>query len=152
MDKRAQDKLIRSPGENGGGQDAQKIFTQELKGSRRTGRPRKIWKEEVERDVQEMFKRCSRDVQVMEVRRWRKLVADREKWKDIVRQAKAHSGMQCQMEEKEEEEEEEEKKRIDTIDYPDEEHLVARNMQKTEINKYKKEKNCASSWLFTRSL
>ena len=26
-------------------------------------------------------------------RRWRELVADRKKWKDIVRQGKAHSGM-----------------------------------------------------------
>ena len=58
-----------------------KIFTQELEGTRRRGRTRKRWKEEVERDLQ-----------VFGVRRWRELVADREKWKDIVRQAKAHSG------------------------------------------------------------
>ena len=59
-----------------------KIFTQELEGTRRRGRPRKGWKEEAERDLQ-----------VLEVRRWRELVADRKKWKDIVRQAKAHSGL-----------------------------------------------------------
>ena len=59
-----------------------KIFTEELEGTRRRGRPRKGWKEEVERDLQ-----------VLEMRRWRELVADRKKWKDIVRQAKAHSGM-----------------------------------------------------------
>ena len=59
-----------------------KIFTQELEGTRRRGRPRKRWKEEVERDLQ-----------VLGVRRWRQLVADRENWKDIVRQAKAHSGL-----------------------------------------------------------
>ena len=29
-----------------------KIFTQELEGTRRRGRPRKRWKEEVERDLQ----------------------------------------------------------------------------------------------------
>ena len=58
-----------------------KIFTQELEGTRR-GRPRKRWKEEVERDVQ-----------VLGERRWRELVADRKKWKDIVRQAKAHTGL-----------------------------------------------------------
>jgi len=29
-----------------------KIFTQELEGSRRRGRPKKGWKEEVERDLQ----------------------------------------------------------------------------------------------------
>ena len=27
------------------------------------------------------------------IRRWRQLVADREKWKDIVGQAKTHSGL-----------------------------------------------------------
>jgi len=59
-----------------------KIFTQELEGTRRRGRPRKRWKEEVERDLQ-----------VLVVRSWRELVADRKKWKEIVRQAKAHSGL-----------------------------------------------------------
>ena len=59
-----------------------KILTQELEGARSRGRPRKGWKEEVERDLQ-----------VLGVRRWRELVADRKKWKDIVRQAKAHSGL-----------------------------------------------------------
>jgi hypothetical protein len=49
---------------------------------RRLDIPRKRWKEEVERDLQ-----------VLGVRRWRELVADRNKWKDIVRQAKAHSGL-----------------------------------------------------------
>ena len=58
------------------------IFTQELVRTRRRGRPRKGWKEEVERDLQ-----------VLGVRRWRELVADRKKWKGIVRQAKAHSGL-----------------------------------------------------------
>jgi len=37
------------------------------------------------------------------VRRWRELVADRKKWRDTVRQAKAHSGLQCQWKEGEEE-------------------------------------------------
>ena len=59
-----------------------KIFAQELEGTRRRGRPRKGWKEEVERDLQ-----------VLGVRRWRELVADRKKWNDIVRQAKAHNGL-----------------------------------------------------------
>jgi len=59
-----------------------KIFTQEMEGTRRRGRPRKEWREEVERDLQ-----------MLEVRRWRELVIDREKWRGIVRQAKAHSGL-----------------------------------------------------------
>jgi len=58
-----------------------KIFTQELEEMKR-GRPRKRWNEEAERDLQ-----------VLGVRRWRELVADRKKWKDTVRQAKAHSGL-----------------------------------------------------------
>ena len=58
------------------------IFTQELEGKRRRGRPRKRWKEEAERDLH-----------VLGVRRWRELVADKKKWKDIARQVKAHSGL-----------------------------------------------------------
>ena len=50
-----------------------KIFTQELEGTRRRGRPRKGWKEEVERDLQ-----------VLGVRGWGELVIDMEKWKGIV--------------------------------------------------------------------
>jgi hypothetical protein len=59
-----------------------KIFIQELEGKRRRGGTRKGWKEEVERDLQ-----------VPGMRRWRELVIDREKWKDIARQVKAHSGL-----------------------------------------------------------
>jgi hypothetical protein len=42
---------------------SKKIPTQELEGTRRRGRPKKGWKEEVERDLQ-----------VLGVRRWRELV------------------------------------------------------------------------------
>jgi len=56
-----------------------KIFTQKLEGTKRRGRPRKGRREEV-------------DLQVLGVRRWRELVTDRTKWRDNVRQAKAHSG------------------------------------------------------------
>jgi len=59
-----------------------KILIQELEETRRRGRPRERWKEEVERDLQ-----------VLGMRTWRELVADRKKWKDIVRQAKSHSGL-----------------------------------------------------------
>ena len=44
-----------------------KIFTQELEGSRRRGRPRKGWKE------------VERGLQVLGVRRWGELVTDRKK-------------------------------------------------------------------------
>jgi len=59
-----------------------KIFTQELEGTRRRGRPRKGWREGVERDFQ-----------VLGVRRWREFVIDWDKWRGIVRQAKAHRGL-----------------------------------------------------------
>jgi len=68
---------------------SKKIFTQELEGTRRRGRPRKRWKEEVERDLL-----------VLDVRRWRELVADRKKWRNILRQVKAHSELQCQLKKK----------------------------------------------------
>jgi hypothetical protein len=58
------------------------IFSQELERPRRRRRPRKRWKEEVERNLQ-----------MLGVRRWRELAIDRKKWQDIVRQAKAHSGL-----------------------------------------------------------
>jgi hypothetical protein len=59
-----------------------KIFTQELEGTRRRGRPRKGWREEVERDLH-----------VLGVRRRRELVIDRDKWRGVVRQAKVYSGL-----------------------------------------------------------
>jgi len=34
-----------------------------------------------------------RDLQMLGVRRWRELLIDRGKWRGIVRQAKAHSGL-----------------------------------------------------------
>jgi hypothetical protein len=59
-----------------------KIFTQELKGTRRRRRPRKGWREEVERDLE-----------VVGVRRWRELVIGIKQWRGIVRPAKSHSGL-----------------------------------------------------------
>jgi hypothetical protein len=58
-----------------------KVFTQEMEETRRRGRPRKRWRE------------VERDLQMLGVRRWRELVIDKEKWRGIVRQAKAHSGL-----------------------------------------------------------
>jgi hypothetical protein len=48
------------------------IFTQKLEGTRRRGRLRKGWREEVEGYLQ-----------VLGVRRWRELVIDMEKWRGI---------------------------------------------------------------------
>jgi hypothetical protein len=74
--------LVGSPGENGGGYDAQKDPHST------TGM------DEMKRKNQEMMERkVERDLQVLGVRRWRELVIDREKLRGIVRQAKAHSGL-----------------------------------------------------------
>jgi hypothetical protein len=51
-----------------------KIFNHELEAMRQTGRPRKRWKEVVERDLQ-----------VLGVRSWRAFATDRKKRQDIVR-------------------------------------------------------------------
>ena len=85
MDKRAKDKLVRSPRDNGGGQDAQKDLHSRTVSDEAKGKTQERMEREVERDLQ-----------VLGVRGWRELVADSKKWKDIVRQAKAHSGLQCQ--------------------------------------------------------
>jgi len=58
-----------------------KIFTQELEGTRRRERPRKRWKEDVERDLQ-----------VLGVRRWRKLVADRKNGRTLFDRPKSTVG------------------------------------------------------------
>jgi hypothetical protein len=84
MDKAAKDKLAGSPGENRGEKDGQKDLHS------RTGRdePKRKTQERMERS-----RKIGRDLQVLGVRRWRELVIDREKWRGIVRQAKAHSGL-----------------------------------------------------------
>ena len=69
-----------------------KIFTQELEGTRRRGRPRKRWKEEVERDLH-----------VLGVRRWRELVADRKKIEGHYSTGQSPQWALVPMEEKEEE-------------------------------------------------
>ena len=60
---------------------SKKIFTQELEGTRRRGRPRKGWKEEAEGDFQ-----------VLGVRRWRELVADRKNWRTLFDRPKPRMG------------------------------------------------------------
>ena len=67
-----------------------KIFTQELEETRR-GRPRKGWKEEVERDLQ-----------VLGVRRWRELVADGKKMEGHFSTGKSPQWAVVPMEEEEE--------------------------------------------------
>jgi hypothetical protein len=58
------------------------IFSQELEGPRRRGRPRKRWKEEVERNLH-----------VLGVRRWRERATDRKNSRILFDRPKAHSGL-----------------------------------------------------------
>jgi len=65
---------------------------------RRIGCPKrsslKNWKgRDEEEDPRKGWREVEGDLQVLGVRRWRELVIDREKWRGIVRQAKAHSGL-----------------------------------------------------------
>ena len=97
MDKRTKDKLVRSPRENGGGWGAPP--KKDLHS--RSGRDEKKGK------TQEKMERGSRKRSSSAGSEKIELVADRKKWKDIVRQAKAYSRLVVPMEEEEEEEEEE---------------------------------------------
>ena len=82
MDKGAEDKLAGSSGENGGGKDAQKDLHS------RTGR------DETKRKTQERMERRSRKRSSSSGSEKMERVGDRqEKWRGIVRQAKAHSGL-----------------------------------------------------------
>jgi len=73
MDEVAKDKLVRSPRERmEEDRMAEKIFTHELEGTRRRGRHRKRWKEEVK-------KRSSS----VGSEKWRELVADRKNGKTL---------------------------------------------------------------------
>ena len=89
MDKSAKDKLVRSCGENGGGQDAQKDLHS------------RIGRDEVKGKTQEGMERGSRKRSSSAGSAKMEKVGDRKKWKDIVRQAKAHGRLQCQWKEEE---------------------------------------------------
>jgi hypothetical protein len=71
------------------------IFIQELEGPRRRGRPRKRWKEEVERGLQ-----------VLGVRRWRQLATDRKKMAGYCWTGQSPQRAVVLMEEEKDEEEE----------------------------------------------
>jgi hypothetical protein len=51
-------------------------------GRRNRGRPRKTWIEDIEEDIE-----------IMEIRGWRKLCKEREEWKKITEKVKTHSGL-----------------------------------------------------------
>jgi hypothetical protein len=56
-----------------------KVFESKPAGSRRRGRPRLRWLEDVERDLREI-----------KVKRWRRNAVDREEYASVIQVAKAH--------------------------------------------------------------
>jgi hypothetical protein len=60
------------------GRTVKKVFEGKAEGSRRRGRPRLRWLEDVEKDLWEM-----------EVKRWRQKAVDTEEWASVIKEAKA---------------------------------------------------------------
>jgi hypothetical protein len=88
MDKGAKNKLAGPPGENGGGLDAQKDLHS------RSGR------DETKRKTQERMEKIGRKRSSSTGSEKMEIVGDREKWRGIVRQVKAHSGLYRQRKKK----------------------------------------------------
>ena len=63
------------------GRAAKKIFESKLEGSRRRGRPRMRWLEDVQKVLGEM-----------KVKRWRRKAVDREEWASVIKGVKAVRG------------------------------------------------------------
>jgi hypothetical protein len=59
-----------------------RVLEWRLTGRRKRGRPRKRWIEDIEENIQ-----------IMEIRGWRKLRKGRAEWKKITEKAKTHSGL-----------------------------------------------------------
>jgi hypothetical protein len=61
------------------GRTVKKMFESKPEGSRRRGRPRLRWLEDVEKDLHEM-----------KVKRWQQKAVNREEWASVIKEAKAH--------------------------------------------------------------
>jgi len=66
---------------NGSGKGFKKIFESKPEVSRRGGRPRLRWLEDVEKDLREV-----------KVKRWRQKAVDREEWASVIKEAKLSEG------------------------------------------------------------
>ena len=62
-----------------------KVFTAIPDGKRAKGRPKTRWKDCI-----------SQDVRTIGERNWTRLAMDRDKWKELLRKARAHNGLSCQ--------------------------------------------------------
>lgn len=59
-----------------------KLLNGKMNGTRNTGRPRKRWSDDLYQDLQ-----------IMGVRNWKNVAQDRDIWRGIVKEAKAHTGL-----------------------------------------------------------
>jgi hypothetical protein len=59
-----------------------KVLKDKMHGTKRKGRPRKRWIDDVEQDLR-----------TMGVRGWRTGAADRQEWRRVIREAKVHPGL-----------------------------------------------------------
>jgi hypothetical protein len=57
-------------------------MTTKMEGTRKRGRPRKRWTDEVEDDLK-----------IMGIRNWHAVAKDRQEWRNIVLEAKVHKGL-----------------------------------------------------------
>jgi len=63
------------------GRTVKKVLESKQEGSRRRGRPRLRWMEDLEKDLLEM-----------KVKRWRQKAVDKEEWASVFKEAKALGG------------------------------------------------------------
>jgi hypothetical protein len=59
-----------------------KIMTTKVEGTRKRGRPRKRWIDEVEEDLK-----------IMGIRNWHSVAKDRQEWRKIVLEAEVYNGL-----------------------------------------------------------
>jgi hypothetical protein len=59
-----------------------KIITSKMEGTRKRGRPRKRWRDEVEEDLK-----------ITGIRNWYAVPKDRQEWRKTVLEAKVHNGL-----------------------------------------------------------
>jgi hypothetical protein len=59
-----------------------RIMTTKMEGTRKRGRPRKRWIDEIEEDLK-----------IMGIRNWHAVAKDRQEWRKIISEAKVHNGL-----------------------------------------------------------
>ena len=61
-----------------------KVFKTMPEGTRKVGRPKMRWKDCVRQDIR-----------TLGIRNWRSIALNRQEWRELLRKAKAHTGLLC---------------------------------------------------------